>query len=155
MVLIRIKSQNVKTLSCQIYEECKAREWPGLGEEVTEICREIDISDVNEVVVSKEEIKDAIWNHHQSDIQMELNNSKKLNDVKDEDFSKVQAYFENKSVENTRMAFKVRSKMVADIPGISNRNTNKRGQMVFCVHIVRRGRKWTKHTACTALLGLS
>ena len=88
MLLIRIKSQNMKTLSRQVYEECKAREWPGLGEEVTEICREIDISDVNEVVVSKEEIKDAIWNHHQSDIQMELNNSKKLNDVKDEDFPK-------------------------------------------------------------------
>ena len=42
---------------------------------MTEICREIDISDVNEVVVSKEEIKDAIWNHHQSGIQMELSKS--------------------------------------------------------------------------------
>ena len=37
-------------------------------------------------------------------------------DIKDEDFSETQDYFKNKSVESTRMAFKVHSKMVADIP---------------------------------------
>ena len=50
-----------------------------------------------------------------------------MNDVKDEDFSIVQEYFENKSVENTRMAFKVRSKMVADIPGNFKQKYKQKG----------------------------
>ena len=112
LLLIRIKSQDKDTLSRQVYDECKARGCPGLGEEVTNICSELGISDVNDVFVSKEDIKDAIWNHHQKDIKQELSTSKKLMEIKDEDFSEVQDYFHNKSVENTRMAFKVRSKMV-------------------------------------------
>ena len=54
--------------------------------------------------------------HHQADVLKELSESKKLMDIKDEDFSTVQDYFKDKSVENTRMAFKVHSKMVAEIP---------------------------------------
>ena len=37
--------------------------------------------------------------------------------TKDDDFIEIQEYFRDKSVENTRMAFKVRSEMVPDIPG--------------------------------------
>ena len=101
MLLIRIQSQEENVLSRQVYEECKTRGWPGLGEEVAEICREIVIPDINNHSVSKEEIKDAIWNHHQQDMKNELGNSKKLMDIKDEDFSEVQEYFKNKSVETT------------------------------------------------------
>ena len=93
----------------QVYEESCSRGWPGLGEEVSDICMKIGIPDVNRVVVSKEDINDALYNHHYSDMKQELEKSKKLNDIKHEDF-KV------KSVETTRMAFKVRSKMVSEIP---------------------------------------
>ena len=41
----------------------------------------------------------------------------KLENIKDEDFSDVQEYFKEKSVENTRLAFKIRTQMVAEIPG--------------------------------------
>ena len=41
---------------------------------------------------------------------------KKLDDVKHEDFREVQSYMKNKSVSIGRMAFKIRSKMVTDIP---------------------------------------
>ena len=36
---------------------------------------------------------------------------------KDEDFSKPQSYLNEKSVENSRMAFRIRSEMVQDIRG--------------------------------------
>ena len=49
-------------------------------------------------------------------MKRELEKSKKISDIKHEDFSKVQEYFKVKSVETTRMAFKVRSKMVSEIP---------------------------------------
>ena len=42
MLLMRIKSQDSSSLSRQVYEESRARGWPGLGEEVSHICREID-----------------------------------------------------------------------------------------------------------------
>ena len=35
MLLMRIKSQDNSSLSRQVYEECRGREWPGLGEEVS------------------------------------------------------------------------------------------------------------------------
>ena len=146
MLLKRIKMQNMDTLSRQVYEESKKKGWPGLGEEVTKICNNISIPDLNSNVVSKEEIKDAIWNHHYLDIKEELSKSKKLCDIKDEDFTKVQSYFDGKSVESTRMAFQVRSHMVPEIPGnFKNKYKNKEGG--WLVHIARRKLKWTRATA--------
>ena len=117
MLLARIKKQSTTSLSRQVYEESRDRGWPGLGEEVTEICKTIGIPDVNDVDVCKSAIKKAIWDHHYVDMKKELDGSKKLEPIKDDDFHKVQDYFNNKSVENTRMAFKVRSQMVPEIPG--------------------------------------
>ena len=108
-------SQDRSSLSRQVFEESHARGWPGLEDEVSQICREIGIPDVNDICVNKEEIKTAIWNHHYADMKKELNNSKKLMDIKHEDFSEVQEYFKQKSVSNTRLAFRVRSKMVDEI----------------------------------------
>ena len=125
-LLVRIKMQDESALSRQVYEESRSRGWPGLGEEVTNICKEIGIPDVNYEVVNKSVITEAIQRHHYADIKKELGTSKKLKDIKDEDFSKVQEYFKGKSVENTRMAFKVRCHMVKDIPAnFKNKYKNK------------------------------
>ena len=64
LLVMRLKQQETSSLCRQIYEEGRTREWPGLGEEVSEICREIGIPDVNEVLVLKSEIKKAIHQHH-------------------------------------------------------------------------------------------
>ena len=122
MLLIRIKSQASSSLARQVYEESRRKGWPGLGKEVTGICKEIGIADVNDVVMSKTEIKNAIWEHHQLDIKKELSQSKKLGDIKDEDFATVQDYFNDKSIANTRMAFKICSQMVEEIPGNLNKS---------------------------------
>ena len=47
-------------------------------------------------------------------------------DIKDDDFSTVQDYFKDKSVENKRMVFTVRSKMFFDIPCNSKNKYNFR-----------------------------
>ena len=117
LLVMRIKQQDTSSLCRQIYEEGRTRGWPGLGEEVSEICREIGIPDANEVLVSKSEVKKAIHQHHYTDLKKELSQSKKLDNIRNEDFSEVQTYFNCKSVENGRMSFKVRSQMVPDIPG--------------------------------------
>ena len=133
LLLMRIKKQDQGSLSRQVYEESRARGWPGLGEEVASICKQIGIPDINDVVVTKAAVKKAIWDNHQADVLKELSESKKLMDIKDEDFSTVQEYFKDKSVENTRMAFKVRSKMVADIPcNFKNKYKRKGEDGIMC-----------------------
>ena len=44
---------------------------------------------------------------------------KKLEPIKNEDFTEVQNYFLDKSIENGRMSFKIRSQMLENIPGNS------------------------------------
>ena len=41
---------------------------------------------------------------------------KKLEPIKGEDFRTIQNYFHDKSIENGRMAFKIRTQMLEDIP---------------------------------------
>ena len=55
MHLVRIKSQDRSSLSRKVFEESNARGWPGLGDEVSQICREIEIPDVKDVCVNKED----------------------------------------------------------------------------------------------------
>ena len=128
LLLVRIRNQDSTSLSRQIYEESKAKGWPGLGEEVGEICGIIDIPNVNDVAVSKSVIKQAIWDNHYADMKKELEGSKKLEAIKDEDFHKTQDYFYDKCVENTRMAFKIRSQMVSEIPGNFKRKFKQKGE---------------------------
>ena len=133
MLLLRIKSQDRSSLSRQVYEESCARGWPGLGEEVSQICKEIDLPDVNNVWVTKEEIQIAVRNHHYKDMKKELRDSKKLMDIKEEDFFEVQDYFKEKSIGNTRMAFKVRTKMLTEIPANAKNRFKKAGLMcTYC-----------------------
>ena len=64
LLLLRIKQQDKSTLSHQIYQEGKIRGWAGLGSEVTEICKALNIPDANENILTKTEVKSAVFNHH-------------------------------------------------------------------------------------------
>ena len=144
MLVVRIQSQDSSSLSRQMYDESRVRGWHGLGKEVSQICREIDIPDVNNVCVTKEEIKNAIWNHHYLDIKKELADSKKLMDIKEENFSEVQDYFKEKSVGNTRMAFKVRTKMVSEIPANFKNKFKKKGDDGLICSYCKQGKIMTQ-----------
>ena len=57
----------------------------------------------------------------------EKGSSSKLKDIKHKDFRKIQPYVLNKFVENTRLAFRIRTKSVQKIPGdFKNLYKNKR-----------------------------
>ena len=47
----------------------------------------------------------------------QFEHSSKLQDIKNCDFSTYQTYFNDKSIENARTKFKIRSKMLEKIPG--------------------------------------
>ena len=100
LLLMRIKKHEKGTLCRDVYEEGKLKEWPGLGKEVTEICQVIGIPDVNNVVVSKHDVKRAISKHHYSDMINTVEGQTKLEDIKGDDFKGVPEYFYDRSVEN-------------------------------------------------------
>ena len=70
--------QDGQSLAKQVYEERRDRGWPGLGEEVSEICREIGVQDMNEVMVPMYTIKNAIWRHKYEDVNEERATPKNL-----------------------------------------------------------------------------
>ena len=59
----KILSQE-RSLAKEIYTEQLKNDWPGLANEVKEICREIGIDNINEKEVTKEELDDAIYFHN-------------------------------------------------------------------------------------------
>ena len=63
MMARKILSQE-RSLAKEIYTEQLKNDWPGLANEVKEICREIGIDNINEKEVTKEELDDAIYFHN-------------------------------------------------------------------------------------------
>ena len=60
LLLMRIKKQDQGSLSRQVFEESRVRGWPGLRQEVAIICKEIEILVINDVVVTKVAVNNAI-----------------------------------------------------------------------------------------------
>ena len=126
LLLRRIKRHEETTLCHMVYEEGLRMGWPGLWQEVAEICESIGLPDINDVDIPVKDVKEAITEHHYKHIKEELERSKKLKDIKEEDFRQVQGYFHDKSVSNGRMAFKIRSQMLPDIPANFKNKHKKR-----------------------------
>ena len=101
-----------KSLANTIYKEQVERNWPGLSKEVREICEAVGLEDINQKKIKKEE---AIFFHNYMEMKQDLQRYKKLDDVKDDDFTKMPDYMEDKSLENARMSFRTKSKMVQAI----------------------------------------
>ena len=119
LLSMRIKNHDNDALCRQVYEEGKRMSWPGLAQEVSAIFEELGIADVNNVNLTKSEVKHAIFEHHYNDMVEIINKQSKLGRIRGEDFRDVQEYLNEKSIANSRMAFKIRSHMVPDIPGNS------------------------------------
>ena len=72
---------------------------------------------MNKSNVPKAQIKEAIFYSHYKSMKEEICSSSKLEGIKNEDFRNIQPYFLDKSVENARLAFRIRTKLVKHIPG--------------------------------------
>ena len=116
-LLLRIKMLDNTALAKQVYLQAEANNWPGLGSEVRQICTEIQIRDINKYNVGKQEIQQAIYEAHYKAMMDLFQNSKKLKDIKEDNFRGMQAYFNDKNLSKSRMKFKIRTKMVENIPG--------------------------------------
>ena len=116
-LLARIKCLEEGALAKQIYKQAEENNWPGLGMEVKYICEQIQIEDINKYKVPKKEIQSAIFEAHYKSMLSQFETSKKLEDIKNDNFRQMQEYYKDKNLANARMKFKIRSKMVDKIPG--------------------------------------
>ena len=80
-------------------------------QEVTEICKEVGIEDVNEKEVSKETVEEEIFYHRYKELKKEMDSKEKCKDIKHEDCREVQRYMKTNSIEKARMKFSLRAKM--------------------------------------------
>ena len=72
---------------------------------------------MNENIISEVDIKRAILDHHDRELVDEIAKSKKMMRHKDDSFKSVQNYMEGKSLDNCRMAFRIRCELVKEIKG--------------------------------------
>ena len=83
----------------------------------SEICHQTNIPNINTHKISKSDIQKAIYKSHYEDMISCFERSRRLQDIKNSDFSKVQPYFNDRSLENARTKFKIRTKMLEKVPG--------------------------------------
>ena len=115
-LLLQIKCLDEEALAKQVYEQAEENNWPGLGQEVREICQKIQLPDLNKYTIEKRQIQTAIFEAHHKDMLQQFEKSKKLKDIKDDNFRGLQDYFHDKNLTNARMKFKIRTKMVENVP---------------------------------------
>ena len=159
LLLKRIRAQSQDTLSRKILEEQRRNKWPGLSVEVSDICEELNLPDINNVDITGGEIKEAVFNHHYLEVKSKIENSKKMMAHKDDNFKEFQPYMKGKSVENVRLAFRIRCEMVKDIRGnykdkYRRIKQHARSSEIFSKDAVRevKGQDWLKWSCTISLL---
>ena len=61
------------SLASQVYSQQLARGWPGLSREVSKICKQIGQKDLNEEIMDKEEIKEAVLYSNYKEMKEDMN----------------------------------------------------------------------------------
>ena len=96
LLLTQIKALPVRSLAKVAYQEAESRGWPGLGQEVRQICANIGLPDINKYHVRKLDIQKAIKASHYEDTISLFEGSSKLEDIKHDNFQAFQSYLNDK-----------------------------------------------------------
>ena len=108
------------------HEEVESRGWPGLGREVRQICQEVGLPDINIQNILKKDVKKAIQMSHIEDMLGQYENSRKLRDIENDNFSTLQDYFTDNNLANSRMKFKSQTEMLKKFPENYKKKIQKR-----------------------------
>ena len=114
LFVLHLRSLDEEALGRMVYEEQKKNGWPGLAKEATNICKELNIEDVNETNKNKKEFKeDAIRSCLIKDeevLRKMANKGKKCERIMAGEYGKKE-YFSNKSIFQARKYFCTRVSM--------------------------------------------
>ena len=110
-----LKNMHDESLAKQIYSEQVRRSWPGLAKEASELCLILGLPNiVKEEVGSKKwetMVKNAVKEFHERKMKEEVGSKTKLEDIKHENV-KLKEYFRGKNLTDTRLMFRIRSRMI-------------------------------------------
>ena len=126
LMIMHIRKLDESSLASRVYHEQLAKGWPGLAREGSEICKELDIEDVNVTTLTKSEFKRVIQGALQTrdEILMreQAENKTKCEEIMKECYGKKMYLSENK-IEDVRFRFKRR---VGLLPFAGNYSNDKR-----------------------------
>ena len=128
MLIHHIKNMDNGTLAKQVYSEQREKGWPGLAHEVTVICEELGIEDVNHSKLGKYAMKKMLEKACQvkDDGELRSKMGNKTEKLKEENCT-MKEYMNLKSLAEVRNIFRVRTNMVEGFRGSFKamfRNTN-------------------------------
>ena len=77
--------------------------------------KKIGVKNINEEDVSKEDVEEGIYCHNYKEMKNKVSGYKKLEAIKDDDFTELPDYMKDRILENCRMGFIIKSNMVNKI----------------------------------------
>jgi hypothetical protein len=105
-----IKRQEDEVLAKEVLEQQLQMGWPGLAQEVEEICREVGLPNICYVEVDKKTMEQAVFYNHYKLLKEGMKKYRKLDAISDGDFTKMQGYMRHYNIEYSRMAFRLRTR---------------------------------------------
>ena len=99
-------------LAKEIYEEQVEHDWPGLAKEVSSICSNIGMPDVNWNLVNKKDVDKAVTNHDKKETMEKFEKYKKLDKIIGDDPTIAKDYMKQKCIADTRLIFRLRTEML-------------------------------------------
>ena len=114
MFVLHLRSLGEETLARQIYEEQKNKMLPGLAKETEEICKRLNIEDINKTNLSSKDFKvlvtEACKREDEAQHIKQSDNKEKCNNIMKSTHG-VQEYFEKSSLKEARETFISRTKL--------------------------------------------
>ena len=110
-----VKEMEDTSLAKQIFTEQVKYGWPGLAQEAIDICETLGLPNIVHQEIPqrkwKKIVKDACITHYDEEIKHKMKSLSKTEEIKDQDFQR-KKYLETDTVEDARLLFRIRTKMV-------------------------------------------
>ena len=112
LLVLHIRSLEEETLAKKVYNEQKQQNWPGLAKEAEEICKFLEIEDVNTTSLNKKEfkklVKDACEKKDEDEIRHSA--SSKCENIMKDKYGKKE-YLAKHNIHKSRQYFRTRVNM--------------------------------------------
>ena len=110
-----LKNMEEETLAKQIFEEQVKRGWPGLARESEKFCQELGLPNILKERIDKKKwetmVKKSVLENHQSELKERMEGLKKLEGIV-KDNLEIKEYFKFRNLEDTRVMFRLRTRML-------------------------------------------
>ena len=115
MMVIHLRSLEVGTLARQTYQTQLDNKWPGLAEEASEICRELEVESCHSTWLAKQDFRKVVTlachKLNEERLRKQAQGKEKCDHIMKEPYGK-KDYVEKKMIQQVRQQYKTRVKML-------------------------------------------